>query len=447
MFMYGFDDVFVGIFLALLLGALLGAQREIRQQKLKKIDFAGFRTFTFICLFGFLVGFLSFEVLDSIEVFLVCLSGIFLLFVLSYYTISRVNKKQVGVMSQILGVICFVIGVLVSLQFYRLSIALSIVITTILFLGHKLHKFAKDLTQKEIFATLKFAIVALIVLPILPNKNYSPLDFPLLGEFFLKQSFISQEFLGGLDVFNFYHLWLMVVFVSGIAYIGYILMKTVGAKKGILVTGFLGGLMSSTALTSSFSIESRKYKAFSSPLAIGVVIACSTMFFRIVFEVLVLNSDLVMGIIASLGLMGICGFMFAFYMLVFGDDSGRNIGGFESESPFSLGPALKFAGLFLGISFFSKFFTLIFGNSGIYILSFISGITDVDAITISLSTLALNGGIANGTAQIGIIIAALSNTLFKGGIAYYLGSGEFFKKILKVFICILIVGIASLIFL
>jgi uncharacterized membrane protein (DUF4010 family) len=222
-------------------------------------------------------------------------------------------------------------------------------------------------------------------------------------------------------------------------------MRTIGAERGILITGFLGGFMSSTALTSSFSIESKKYSKLSLPLAIGVIIACSTMFFRIIFEVMVLNPDLVLGIVGTLGVMGLSGFLLVGY-LIHTNKNTEHIKKIEMQSPFSLGPAFKFALLFFLISFFSKFFALIFGESGIYLLSFISGISDVDAITISLSTLSKQGNISALTAQMGIVIAAISNTLFKGGIAYYLGSYNFSQKIIYAFCIILFMGGISILF-
>lgn len=440
-----FDSAITGIVLSCLLGGLLGVQREIRQQKTKTQDFAGFRTYTLISLFGFLVGFLSFDVLGSFYVLPVTFGGVFLLLVISYYGVSSYDKKQIGIMSQIIALLAFVMGILVSLKYYQLSIMISIITTTILFFGTQLHHFVKNLTQAEIYASLKFAIISLIILPLLPNKNYTLLDLPVFGTFFEKQTLFNLSVLNQIDVFNFYYLWLMVVFISGIAFIGYALMKTIGAQKGILVTGFLGGLMSSTALTSSFSIESRSFKKLSWPLAIGVAIASSVMFFRVLFVVAVLNPNLFLGLLFSLGLMGVCGVLLAVHLYFKKGKESQKINNFELDSPFTIIPALKFALLFLVVMFVTKLLTVIFGNSGIYIISFISGITDVDAITISLSKLAFEGSISNLSAQFGVIIAAFANTFFKGGIAYFLGSKEFFRVVMLVFGFILFIGGFSLI--
>lgn len=438
------NEFFIGILLSLLLGGLIGAQREIRQQKNRMVDFAGFRTFTFISLLGFFLGYMAVVIFNNVYFILVGLAGIFVSSIIAYRAVTKVNPQDVSATTEIVAIITFLLGVLISLGYYYISITTAIIITAILLLGSALHKFAKNLKYVEVFATLKFAIISIVILPILPNKNYTPLDLPLIKTFFENQDFISKEVLLQLDVFNFYYIWLMVVFISGIAYVGYIMMKTIGAEKGLEVTGFLGGLMSSTALTSSFAIESRKLNYLSKPLVVGTIIACSTMFFRVIFEVAVINPSLLPTVVVLLGVMGFCGYFCGLYLLK--KIKLNHSHSIRVDSPFTLIPALKFAFFFVMIMLVSKFFIIYLGSSGIYLVAFISGIADVDAITISLANLALSGTITNSTAQIGIFIGAFANTIFKGGIAYYLGSKEFFKGIFTMFSIILIVGFIVLFF-
>lgn len=438
------EELFIGLLLSLLLGALIGAQREIRQQKNNTLDFAGFRTFTFISLLGFLIGFLGREILKNDYFILIGLAGIFVASIIAYVAVVKINPSEVSATTEIISIITFILGVLVSLKYYYISITIAIIITGILFLGNALHKFVKNVKDIEVFATLKFAIISIVILPLLPNKNYTPLDLPFFGKFFQNQAFISKEILLQLDVFNFYYIWLIVVFISGIAYVGYILMKTIGAEKGLEVTGFLGGLMSSTALTSSFAIESKKLNYLSSALVIGTIIACSTMFFRIIFEVAIINASLLASMIILLGIMGLCGYFCAFYLLK--KIKLNHVHNVSINSPFTLIPALKFAFFFMMILVVSKTFIIYLGNSGLYLVAFFSGIADVDAITISLASLALNGNISNFTAETGIFIAAFANTLFKGGIAYYLGSKSFFRGVVSIFAIIIFIGLLTLFF-
>ena len=436
------SDLFIGIFLSVLLGALVGVQREMKIQKGNYQDFAGFRTFTFICLLGFLIGYLSFEVLNNPYLIIISIFSFFFLLIISYYVLSKKYKNYVSETSQISAMLVFLVGLFISLKMYYVSITVAIVITLFLVLGTSLHNFAKRLNSDEVFATLKFAIISFLILPILPNKSYGFLDVPFLSTILL--NFFSYESLKAFEIFNLYHIWLMVVFISGITYIGYILIKVLGSRKGIFVTGVLGGLMSSTALTSSFSIESKKLKTFSSPLAIGITLASSIMFFRIIFEVAIVNWSL-LGEVIFLSIMGFVGLLTGLYFY-FRNSEKKHNGNFEQKSPFTLGPAIGFALFFLVILFLSKLFTILLGDEGLYLVAFFSGFADVDVITLTLSKLALDGVISNNVAATGIFIAAVANTLFKGAIAYFLGSRKLSKKVLTTFILIILTGLVTLIF-
>lgn len=436
------SQIYIGFLLSVALGALVGAQRESKLQKKESIDFAGFRSFTLISVLGFFLGFLSLEILKDNSLIFIGFFGVFALIISTYILQSLKKKKIETITSEVSGIIVFLVGLLVSLNQYYLAISLAISTTAILLFGDSMHKFAKNLKDAELFATLKFGIIAFVILPLLPNKNYSPLDIPLIGDFLLNQETISQDLLLQLDVFNLYHTWLIVVFISAIGYLGYILMKTIGARKGILTTGFLAGLMSSTAVTSSFAIESKNLKLLTSPLIVGTIIASSTMFIRILFEVFLIYPPLLFDIFLIFVIMGTTGYITSIYF--FRKEVKVQENKIKVDSPFSLGPALKFGLFFLVITFFSKLFSILFGSSGIYLLAFFSGVADVDAITITLLTLLKQGEITNNVAIYGIVLASLANTLFKGGIAYYLGSKEFSKGVIISFSIIILVGIIGL---
>lgn len=433
-----FDDLLIGIFLSLLLGALIGAQREMKLQKLNFKDFAGFRTFSFISIFGFIIGFLSFEVLENPLLMILTFFGFIILLVVSYFVLAKKYKSYVSETSQVVALLTFLIGILISLNFYYISILLSIIITILLVLGTTLHNFAKKISNNEVFATLKFVIISFVVLPILPNKSYGPLDINYVNDILL--NYFSKEILIQFSIFNFYKIWLLVVLISGITYVGYILMKILGTKKGIFLTGVLGGLMSSTALTSSFSIESRKNPKLSNYLGIGVIIASSIMFFRIILEVAIVNLNLLSSVLflSFMGFFGICVSLYFYFKIKSSDNTIL-----ETKSPFTLGPAIKFSLFFVFIIFISKLFTILFGNNGLYIVSFFSGLGDVDAITLTIAEMAKNGSITNLTASLSIFLAAVSNTIVKGGIAYFLGSQKFSRRIILVFILLIIIGIIS----
>jgi uncharacterized membrane protein (DUF4010 family) len=435
------DDLIVGLFLSIMLGAFIGVQREMKLQKNHYLDFAGFRTFTFISLLGYVIGYISFEILKDPTLLIFSIVGFFILISISYYTLSTKFKNYVSETSQIVAILTFLSGTLLSLgkDYYYLAVTLTVTVASFLVLGNKLHSFAKRISIKEAYATMKFALISAIILPILPNQNYGPMDITFLKTILLQ--FTSEEILIQFSIFNPYQIWFLVVIISAITYIGYILIKIVGANRGLLLTGVLGGLMSSTALTSSFSIDSKRLKNLSNPLAIGIVLACSIMFFRIILEVIIVNPSLLPQVI-FVSLMGFTGIIISFYLLIKTKDS--HVGKLDQQSPFTLKPALKFAGLFVLIIFLTQLLTLWLGDSGIYFIALISGFLDVDAITLTLSKMALENTISNVTAAIGIFIAAVSNTVFKGGVAYYLGSRQLSKVVIYTFFIIIIIGVLSL---
>lgn len=429
-----------GVFLSLLLGSIVGLQREMRIQKENKIDFAGFRTFSFISLLGFLLTYISFEYLESQLLLLIGFAGILLFDLVAYLRVSQ-ESHNVSVSSQITSLITFLLGVLVGFGLYHLAITLTIILTSMLFFGNKLHDFSKNLSKTEVFASIKFAIISIVILPFLPNQNYSPLEIPFLSKFLFEQSLVSIELLSQLNVINPYKIWLMVVFISSISFAGYILMRTIGAKKGILITGLLGGLVSSTATTMSFSLESKRYPHLYIPLMVGVVLACSIMFFRILFEVMIINYELFPSLFLPMILMGLTGILGAIFIFKRTRlDSVKNV---KVNSPFTIIPALKFGFFFLMIGFFSKLFSILYGSGGIYFVSFFSGLADVDAITISLSNMAKNDLITNSTAQIGILIAAFSNTFVKMSIAFWFGSKKFALGVTYLLGLVMAIGLIS----
>jgi uncharacterized membrane protein (DUF4010 family) len=295
---------------------------------------------------------------------------------------------------------------------------------------------------KELYAVVKFALISLVVLPILPNKNYSPLDIPGLGDLLLGL-IIDSSILANVDVFNFYHIWLMVVFIAAINFIGYFLVKMIGSKKGYGVLGFVGGLVSSTAVTLSMAGESKKQKFFS-PFILATIIAASIMFIRIIFEVAVVNSLLLKDLFFPMVSMAVVGLSIAFIFYKRKKNTKKKAKEIEIEQPFALKPALKFGLFFLLVLLVSKVTQLAFGNMGIYVTSILSGLADVDAITLSMASLSKSGNISNFVATTAIFLATVSNTLVKAGIVYFLGNKKFGKIIFWIFLLILLVGLAVL---
>lgn len=424
-----------GVVVAIFLGALIGLQREYTQQHVHLKRFGGIRTFILITFFGAILGYLS-PSFDSLFV-IVGFIGVILLALMSYlfgYLKYKINSAT----TEVAAIMCYVLGVMCTTGYVQLAVIFGILIVTFLAFKKRLHGLAKKMERKEIFAVIKFALISLVILPFLPNKNYSPLDVPGLAEVFSGLG-VEASFLAQLDVFNFYHIWLMVILVAGISFVGYFLVKLIGSKKSYGILGFVGGLVSSTAVTLSMAAESLKHKKIILPFVLATVIATSIMFVRIIFEVAVVNSDLLPTLLFPMGAMALSGFILAFIFYRKRSKT-KKLKEIEFEQPFAIKPALKFGLFFLLILVVSKIMQFLFGSTGIYVTSILSGLADVDAITLSMASLSKAGGVSNFVASTSIILAAATNTLVKGGMAYFLGGKKFGKVVLGIFVLILAVG-------
>lgn len=398
--------------IAIALGALIGLEREYAKQRRKAHAYAGIRTYPLIALFGAAAAYLG--VLISPWILVVSILLIGGLIISAYFSIAEKSTEYLGATSEMAGFLTFFIGVLSYYGELSFAVAMAIVITIILYAKSVLHHFAKRIKKGELRDTLKFAVIAFVILPFLPNQNFGPLG-----------------------LFNPYVIWLMVVFISGISFVGYILMKWFG-ERGIELAGILGGLVSSTAVTSSFANRSKKEKKLYIPLALGVILANTIMFVRILIEVYVINRPLFYDILFPMSLIVALSALFA---IGFWFKAKKAKGKVELSSPFTLGPALKFGIFFAVILALVKVADLYLSSKGVYIVSVISGFADVDAITVSLSQIA-KGELAFDIAKRGIILAALTNVGVKGGIAYLFGGKKFGRAILVSYIIIILAGLA-----
>ncbi len=398
--------------LALALGALIGLEREYAHYRNKGYEFAGIRTFPLISLFGALSAYFGEKV--SIWILIVDLLLIGILAIIAYFTINKKIGHDAGATTEIAGIITFLMGALSYYQEITLAVILAVTITVILFARSMLHTFAKKIQKQELSDTLKFAVIAFVILPFLPNKGYGPYE-----------------------IFNPFVIWLIVVFISGISFAGYILMKWFG-EKGLTIAALLGGVASSTALTTSFAERSMGQKTLHKTLALGVILANGMMLARILVVVFVFNRDLFLKIAVPMISLMLFTAIFAYYLWKKSRVIKEKV--HELGSPFTLGPALKFGFIFALVLAFVKIAEIYFSSQGVYIVSFLSGFADVDAIIISLSQLA-KGTLSLEAARIGIIIAALSNIALKGGISYWFGEKEFSKTVVGFFSALILAGV------
>jgi uncharacterized membrane protein (DUF4010 family) len=247
-----------------------------------------------------------------------------------------------------------------------------------------------------------------------------------------------------LGLLNPFQIWLMVVFVSGIGFSGYVLMKILGPSQGINLMGILGGLASSTATTISFSSASREYPHMAHHYARAVVLASTVMFPRVLFLILVIHPPLALKVIIPFTLMLITGAVFIFVIqkgkLTETDTIHPE---YKITNPLKLSTAIKFGLLFAFVLIVVEYAQTFLGSSGVYLASFLTGLTDVDAITLSVTRLAEGAQLSYDVAGVAVIIAALMNTISKGAISYFSGSPELRSPVIKAFVLMILVGVIS----
>ncbi len=324
-----------------------------------------------------------------------------------------------GITSEIAALLVPLLGAMVIWDYASLAGAMGVITALLLALKPSLHDLARRMSAADLRATLEFALISAVILPLLPNKGFGPFG-----------------------VLNPFQIWLLVVFVSGIGFFGYVLMKTLGTEQGIGVTGLLGGLVSSTATTLSFAGRSKVNDALSVMLARGILLASTVMFPRVLIEVAVVNSSLLPSVILPIGAMFTASVLVFFFMWRRKrDDEKDEPGKVELSNPLRLQTAVTFGLVFAVVLVVVRAANEYFGSAGVYVASLLTGITDVDSITLSVSELALSGSLEPRVASIAIVIASLVNTTAKGIMAVALGSLKLRKSILRAFGIVLLVGL------
>ncbi len=373
------------IVLSLIIGFIIGLQRELNNIYNNKKDLAGSRTFALVALMGYLSVFLN------IDIFL----GVVSLVGVGYY-INAIKSEHKGITTEVSLILTYLLGMVIAKD-EVLGIFVAILVVFILNIKDKLVEIEKRIDKEEVNATVIFLLITLTILPILPNDT------------------IDQW-----DLINPYKIWLFVVLVSSISFVGYILSK-IYSDKGIYITGFLGGLASSTATTMIFSKRSKDNESLSKETAIGIGLANSMMFFRVFVLVLIFNPLLAKLIVAPFILASISGFLYLYTL-----SSGARVvkQKIEFTNPFDVFESIKF-GLIFGIVFISiELGYEYLGNEGLYIVSLVAGLSDVDAITIAISEMK---NITASIAIFSIIVASISNQISKLIYSFFLGSIENFK--------------------
>lgn len=376
------------------LGLLVGLQREYDENKI-----AGIRTFSLATLFGSSTALIS-QQFGSAWVIAAGFLSLAILMVNANFLKHKdaEDPKGIGQTTEVALLVMYGIGAYLVVGNLTVGIAIGAVTALLLHLKGTLGDFVDSLDAKDLKAIMQFVAISMIVLPLLPDQTYGPYD-----------------------VLNPYDIWRMVVLIVGLSLVGYFLYQWLGKNAGTISNGILGGLISSTATTVTFSKRSTDVEG-GGKLAAFIILAASTVaLIRVLIEVAIVTPKnfYVIAPPIILEILIMSGLCVALYWHNQKEETGELP---EPDNPAQFKSALIFGGLYGFILLAVAAAKDYFGNSGLYIVSIISGLTDVDAITLSLSNTLNRGEIETDTAWRLILIASLANLVFKGGMAAILGT-------------------------
>jgi uncharacterized membrane protein (DUF4010 family) len=394
------ESVFIqNSFIAIILGFIIGIQREMRNYSTGTKDFGGSRTFAIISFIGFLSAFLSgFSAFFLLAAFL----AITLMLVASN-VVSGINEKQRGTTTEFSALAAFLLGALLNYLEPKFVIFCAITLLLLLNLKDKIQELEKYIGKEDLNAAVLFLTMTFVVLPVLPDRAIDTLG-----------------------LFVPYNVWLMVVLIAGLSFAGYIAVRVFGAGKGIVLTGLLGGLVSSTAVTISLSRKAAANNSVSQKVAVGIMLASTVMLARALLLVFLFNQALMYKVITAFVIAFIASLFVTGYFYFRSKWESFESVDIEYKNPFELKEAM-ILGLFFGVVIalikLSKEFV---GDSGVYIVSFVSGISDVDAVILSISQIA-GQTLDLQAASYGIVIAVITNNISKLAVCYFMGTKELAK--------------------
>ena len=419
-------EPFISLGLALVAGLLIGFERERSQPFAAEGNsfLGGVRTHPLFALVGAVSTLLSRQL--GLGTVVLALGAMVTFLAISYYDDVRHSRTR-GITSEAAFLLSFLLGALAASENIVTPVerkvflvaSTAVVVTLLLSLKPRLHSLIRRTSYDDVLATLKFLVVAVVVLPLLPNRSFGPLQ-----------------------ALNPFQVGLMVALIAGISFSGYVAIRLLGPRRGLGVTGLVGGLASSTAVTLTFSSRAREAPALRTACALAVVLASSIMFARVLVEVAVVNARLLALVAAPIAAMGIAG-LTASWILWRRSGGGGGSPDIELSNPFELSSAIKLALVFAAVLLGAKAATEYLGAKGSYLAAVIGGTTDVDAVTLSIASLA-NGGLSEKVAATSIYLGTVSNTLVKAGMATVVGGWEFGRLIIMAFAALLMAGGAGL---
>ena len=417
-----FDVTLVQNFLiALLIGALVGIEREKHKNNTHPGSFAGIRTYILFAQLGAVSAWLS-VFLQTPWLFIAALAAVSAIVLSSYYLENKTKAVALGLTSEVSAITVCLLGGAVIFGFSEIAVSLAILTSAILAFREPLHGLINKIGAEDLYAGLKLLIASFIVLPLLPNETVDPWQ-----------------------ALNPYKLWLLVILISGLSLVGYIAVRFLGSVKGTMITALTGGLVSSTAMTLSFARSSNTEtdSGAANRLAAGILLSWLVMFSRVLLIVTAVSVPLMQQLLWPLLGLALLTAAIATAFILAGH---RLQAGITSDlpvnNPFSLWSAIQFALLFALVLLLVKLAEHYAPGQGLYWLAALAGLTDVDAISLSLADYAGRSQ-AVDLAATAIGIAILSNSLVKTAMVWLAGTRTL---ALRISAAMLLLGLAGLLF-
>lgn len=401
------DPLFIqNSILSLVLGFLIGLQREMHTIYSNKTqDFGGARTFSMIALFGFLSAWAT----TFFPYFFLIAAVVMGLLLIAAYIVNSVSIAEKGATTEFAALVTFVIGGVLTFSLPIFSVFITILVLFVLNIKDTVREYEQTITKKDLSAAILFMLMTFVILPILPDRAIDPME-----------------------LVNLYRIWIMVVLVAGISFFGYIAIRILGSTHGIGVAGLFGGLVSSTAVAMSMARRVHENGFLAKNLALGIALASSMMLIRAGLEMWVINPALTKAFLIPIIVGSLVGYGYIGYLYFTSkrENIPQNI---EFKNPFDLKEALIMGLVFGATLALITLSNRYIGDMGVYAVALVSGIADVDAIILSLSSLAKNG-LNPATAHYAILIAIISNTLAKSALVLFFGKIALFRFVITYYL-------------
>lgn len=370
------------------IGLLMGIEREFSKGEGKESTehtFAGIRTFPIVALIGYAAA--HFAEVYSPWVYVACIAGTFALTALSFVHSSRQGDR--GGTSEFALIAVFLLGGLVVQGNYHGAVSIAVAVTALLALKVRMHSFVGNLTKNELYSILIMVVVTALVMPLLPREDFGPYG-----------------------TLNLYKAWLIVVIFVTLNFVAYFLEKFLGSRRSVLITGIVGGFASSTATSWFFSRKAGQSKKGGILESAAIIFASAIMFPRLLIWLIILDRHLLGMLWVPITLFGLLGIGLGLWVSRRAQEKKVEQSPRQSSNPINFREAFVFAGIYIVIQLLVGFANEQFGDRGVYIASVIAGLTDIDAITISMSDYEQKS-IGDQVAAIAIVMAAFSNTIIK----------------------------------